>query len=85
MKERVYILLDIAGGNTNKAIQVLQNTPGVVAVDVLERPHDMILVLEAAERRQLGEFAIQALDVVGLMIERVEVLPVRAFPLSVCN
>ena len=46
MNARVYILLDIVDGKAEQVVQVLQEIPGVVMVEALEGPPDMILVME---------------------------------------
>ena len=77
MADKVYILLDIVNGKTNRVVQVMRETPGVVTVEELEGPPDVILVMEAAERRQLAKLAIQALALVGTMAERIQLLPIN--------
>jgi hypothetical protein len=77
MADKVYILLDIVNGKTNWVVQVMRETPGVVTVEELEGPPDVILVMEAAERRQLSKLAIQALALVGTMAERIQLLPIN--------
>ena len=77
MADKVYILLDIVNGKTNRVVQVMRETPGVVTVEELKGPPDVILVMEAAERRQLAKLAIQALTLVGTMAERIQLLPIN--------
>lgn len=38
MNDKVYILLDIVDGNTERVVQVMRETPGVVMVEELEGP-----------------------------------------------
>lgn len=44
MDDRVYTLLELADGKDKQVAQVLQGKPGVVVVDVLEGPPDVIMV-----------------------------------------
>ncbi len=77
MNDKVYILLDIVNGNTERVVQVMRETPGVVSVEELEGPPDVILVMEASERQQLAKVTIQALALVGTMAERIQLLPIN--------
>jgi hypothetical protein len=77
MNDKVYILLDIVDGNTERVVQVMRETPGVVSVEELEGPPDVILVMEASERQQLAKVTIQALALVGTMAERIQLLPIN--------
>jgi len=77
MDDKVYILLDIVDGKTEQVTQVLQGSPGVVMVDALEGPPDVIIVIEAAEREQLAKLTIQAIASVETAIEHVHLLPAR--------
>ena len=77
MNEKVYVLLDIVDGKVDQAAQALQEIPGVVLVDALEGPPDVILVMEAAERQHLAKLTIQALALVESMTEHLCLLPTR--------
>jgi len=57
--------------------RVLQEIPGVVIVDALEGPPDVIIVMEAAEREQLAKWTIEALSSVETLTEQVRLLPTR--------
>lgn len=82
---RVYILLNIVDGKAEQAAQVLQGKPGVIIVDVLENlpvvmlenPPNVIMMIQAHERRKLAELTIQALASVETMTEHVCLLPAR--------
>ena len=77
MDNRIYILLDIAYGKVEQVTQVLQESPGVVMVDAVEGPPEVIVVVEADEREQLVKLTVQALDSVETAIENVCLLPAR--------
>ena len=77
MGDRAYILLDIADGKAKQAIKVLRESPGVLMVDALEGPPDVIIVMEALERQQLAKLAVQALASVETMTDHVSVLPTK--------
>ena len=77
MDDRVYILLDIADGRAEQVAQVLRGNPGVVMVDVVEGPPDVVMMMEAPKREQLAKLAIKALISVETMTEKLCLLPTR--------
>jgi len=77
MSSKVYILLDVVDGKAEQVVQVLQEIPSVVMVEALEGSPDVVLVMEAAGRKQLVKLTIQALDLVETMTEHFQLLPVK--------
>ncbi len=75
MCAKVYVLLDIIDGNCDQAIGILQNIPGVVAVDIVEGPPDIVFVVEAGERQCLAELTISALELVESTTAGIQLLP----------
>ena len=77
MKDKVYILLDVMDGKVEQVVHVLQETPGVLMVDALEGPPDIVVLIEAPEREQLTKWTIDALASVEMLTEQVRLLPTR--------
>ncbi len=77
MKDRAYILLDILNGKAEQVAQSLKRNKGVVSVDVLEGPPDIIIILEASGRQKLAELTIQALASVESVTENMKLLPAQ--------
>ncbi len=77
MCARVYVLLDVVEGKSDEVAQALRGKPGVVIADMLEGPPDVVMVLEASERIELGELMMRAFDAVETMVDGVYLLPVR--------
>ena len=77
MKDKVYILLDIVDGKAEQVVHILQEIPGVLMVDALEGPPDIVVVIEAPEREQLAKWTIEALASVEMLTEQVRLLPTR--------
>ncbi len=77
MVNRAYMLLDIKEGKVEEAIKLLRENTGVVAVDVLEGPPDVMTVLEASGQKQLSELTVQAFASVEPLTEQVCLLPAR--------
>ena len=74
---KVYVLLDIIEGKLEQVVQTLRGKPGVVEVDLLEGSPNVIMVVEAPERKKLAERTIQALASVETITEGVQLLPTR--------
>jgi len=77
MNARVYILLDIVDGKAEQVAQALQGSLGVVMVDAVEGPPDVVIVMEAPNRQQLAKITMQALASVETITEQVCLLPAR--------
>ena len=57
--------------------KALRDKPGVVAVDIVEGPPDVVAVLEASERLKLAERTVQVLESVETLVNCVSLLPVQ--------
>jgi hypothetical protein len=76
MSAKVYVLLGINNGRANRVARALKSTPGVVAVDLLEGPPDVVLTMQAPNRKKLAELTVQALSRVESITEDTTLLPV---------
>jgi hypothetical protein len=74
---RAYVLLDIQRSNSQAVAKALRDKPGVVAVDIVEGPPDVIAVLEASERLKLAETTARVLESVETLVNCVSLLPVQ--------
>ncbi len=74
VNNRVYALLDIAHGKAHEVADMLRNRPGVVLVDPLKGPPDLIMVIEASAREELVSLTLQALNSVESMTEGLRLL-----------
>jgi len=77
MNHKVYILLDVVDGSIEKVTGVLHRKPGVVIVDAVEGPPDVVVLIEAPKREQLAKWTIEALSSVEMLTEQVQLLPTR--------
>jgi hypothetical protein len=77
MGVRAYVLLDVAKGKSQDVARALRGKSGVVMVDIVEGPPDVVAVLEASERLILADLVTQASEAVESLINRVYLLPVR--------
>ena len=78
MSAKVYVLLNVTGGKPDEVAQTLRRKPGVVTVDLLEDPPDIVMVVETSTRQKLAELTIQALASVEAATQDVQLLPTRA-------
>ena len=77
MSTKAYMLLDVRYGKVEQVAEVLKNRPGVVVIDILEGPPDLLIMIEAADRQKLVKFTIEALTLVESMTEGTYLLPVH--------
>ena len=77
MSAKVYLLLDLVGGDRDRAARILREKPGVATVDTLEGPPDVLVLIEAPERQMAAECLMRILDSVDSMTSNFRVLPVH--------
>jgi len=73
---KAYVLIDVNNGKSEQVAKTLRNKPGVVAVDNVEGPPDVIIMIRAGERQELAKLTIDALLSVEGLTESVRCLPV---------
>lgn len=76
MNSRAYTFLDVAHGTTNDVLRMLRGKPCIAAVDCVEGPPDVIMVVEAEEPQRLAELTMDALTSVSHLTNSVQRLPV---------
>ena len=74
MRSRVYLLLDIIESKVPDALHALQNACQLITVDRLEGHPNVIAVIEAADRQQLADILMPALDSVDRIARDVRIL-----------
>lgn len=77
MSVRVYILLDIIGGKSEHAVQILRSRAGVVIADPLEGRPDVIVTVEAPDRQRLAESIMPVITCVEGITEDLQLLVTR--------
>ncbi len=76
-RTRAYVFLHSQGDNRNKAARILERQAGVVAVDLVEGPPDIVFVIEAPDRRRLASVLMKAMASIQTMTDGLELLPVE--------
>jgi len=66
--------LDIVSGKSEQVIRNTLRMPGVVAVDYLENPHDVMIIVEALNRQKLAELIMPILATVENITEDLRLL-----------
>jgi hypothetical protein len=77
MCTRVYMLLKTIEGLSEEVAQALRFKPGIVEVDLIEGPPDIIVTIEASEREQLAQYLMPALATVDSVTEDLHILVTR--------
>ena len=75
MSAKVYVLLRVKEGKSEQVVQTLRSKAGVQLLDVLEGPPDIIMMIQARERRRLAELTVKALASVENITEDLQLLP----------
>lgn len=76
MCAKAYVFIDVNSGKSEQVIKTLRSKPGVVAVDNVEGPPDVIMIVEATKRQELANLTIEAMLSVEGFTESVKCLPV---------
>ena len=74
MCTRVYILLKTIEGKSEKVAQALRFKPGIMMVDLIEGPSDIIVTIEASERKQLAQYLMPTIAAVDSVTEDLHLL-----------
>ena len=77
MSAKAYVLLNVVHEKQEQVVRALRGKPGVLMVDVVEGPPDVVVVVGARGRQKLAKLTIQALALVEAITEEVQLLPTR--------
>jgi DNA-binding Lrp family transcriptional regulator len=77
MSAKAYVLLNVVHEKQEQVVRALRGKPGVLMVDVVEGPPDVVVVLRARDRQKLAKLTVQALASVETMTEGLQLLPTR--------
>ena len=73
---RAFVLIETAVGKTHDVVGFLQAVPGVVSVDVVTGPYDIITVIEAPDLSSVGETVTGHVHTIGGIVRTVTCLAV---------
>jgi hypothetical protein len=76
MNRKAYILIDAVDGRADEVLAMLQGKPSIAAVDCVEGPPDIVMLVEAEEPQKLAGLTIQALTSVAHLTNSIRCLPV---------
>ena len=77
MKARAYLLLSVVDGRSEQVARTLRRQPGVVRVDSLEGQPDVIVLVQAPDRRKLAEYIMPAISSIDNITEDLRLLVTR--------
>lgn len=75
MNARAYILMDTVNDQSEEVVNTLRGMLGIRMADCLEDAHDVVLVVEAPNRRKLAALTMQALALVETMTRDLRIMP----------
>ena len=73
---KAYVLIETAVGKTHDVVGALQGVAGVVSVDVVTGPYDVILVVEAPDLGGVGALVTGNVHTIGGIVRTVTCLAV---------
>jgi len=74
---RTYLLLNILEGKSKEAARLLRDGVGVIAVDMLEGPPDIIVLIKASRRSTLARLTVRAIASVEALTQDIQLLPAQ--------
>jgi hypothetical protein len=77
MCARIYITLDSINHKPEQVLQAVRGRKGVVIADRLDGNPDVLIALEARDRRKLWKLTTETLGHLENIVDEVNVLPVR--------
>lgn len=77
MRERLYLLLDVAGGRQCQALSALEEMPEVIPVDCRDERSDPLVLMHGPDRARLAEILNWALAATGNYTDDTRVLVPR--------
>lgn len=77
MSVRAYMLLDVVDRDCEYAVQTLRSTAGVILADRLEEYPNIIVMVEASDRKGLAEAIVPVLGCIDGITENLDLLVTR--------
>jgi hypothetical protein len=77
MKSRAYILLNVINETPQQVANKLRGMVGVKEVEVLEGSPELMVIMEAKERKQLARSTVSALESIDTMLGTIKLMPVQ--------
>ena len=74
MSFKAFVIMDSPTEKTANMVRTLRKKPGVVSVDRIEDSPQLIVVVEARERRKLAELTVQAISAADSMVTIMQLL-----------
>jgi hypothetical protein len=62
MSFKAYVIMDSPAEKAARMVRTLRNRPGVVSVDLLEDSPQLIMVVEASQRKKLAKLTVRAIS-----------------------
>jgi DNA-binding Lrp family transcriptional regulator len=76
MATKAFVLIETSVGKTREVVEAMKAVSGVVSVDAVTGPYDIIAVLEADDLNTIGELVTNKVHTVGSVVRTVTCLAV---------
>ena len=74
---KAFVLMETAVGKTYEIVRALQGVPGILSVDVVTGPYDIITILEANDLSSVGELVTSKVHTIGGIVRTITCLAVE--------
>jgi hypothetical protein len=74
---RLYVLINVKRGAAEKVACSLRKRPGVLFADVVEKPPDVVMLMQAINEFRLTRLIIKALVPVENFIDGIQLIPAK--------
>ena len=78
MATRAYILIEVVVGQANPVAEALRSLPGVLSVDSVTGPYDLIAIVEASDLAAISELTTRQMHAINGIMRTVTCLVVGA-------
>ena len=76
MATKAYVLVEAATGHVTKVAAALREMPGLISVDSVTGPYDIIIVFEAEDLKAIGDLVTEHVHTIGGIVRTVTCLAV---------
>ena len=76
MATKAYVLVEVATGHVTEVAAALRGMPGLVSVDSVTGPYDVIIVFEAEDLKAIGSLVTEHVHTIGGIVRTVTCLAV---------
>ena len=76
MATKAFVLIEAATGHVNEVAAALRGMPGLISVDAVTGPYDIIVVFEAEDLKAVGDLVTEHVHTIGGIVRTVTCLAI---------